>query len=115
MREAGHSVLRTHAQLLALAILKVAFGGFCDFTEETVRCERLMIFTNKIKRRFPVSEGFKHHLILGGRRRSVGEGGRYERIGNSWQQDYRSQRHEQIGQHLQNEPGCQLKHGRPPK
>lgn len=90
MREAGHSVLRTHAQLLALAILKIAFGGFCDFTEETVRCERLMIFTNKIKRRFPVSEGFKHHLILGGRRRSVGEGGRYERIGNSWQQDYRS-------------------------
>ena len=67
MRQIRHSVLRTHAQLLALAILKIGFDGFCDFTEETVRCERLMIFTNKIKRHFAVSEGFKHHLILAGR------------------------------------------------
>ncbi|MGA7115395.1 MAG: hypothetical protein WBY77_23565, partial [Pseudolabrys sp.] len=59
--------LRTHAQLLTLAILKIAFGGFCDFTEETVRCERLMIFTNKIKRHFAMTEGLNHHFYLAGR------------------------------------------------
>ena len=55
------------AQLLALAILKIGFDGLRDFTEEPVRCKRLMILINEIKRLFALIERLKDHLHLAGR------------------------------------------------